>query len=178
MIGIDIVLRLGRRGGSSQRVGRPAPRPAGSQDAEADEEDRLAEAITAKTGTLDTIIAIAGSAADDINRGKGGGLRSINQTGYGPLQFSPIAVSVETKASGDQQTGRLQLGVWTAAWHRRMEAFRHADEHETPRPIVTLPLLLVVGDEWHLFLTCDRPEEGRDEIIGDMNLGKTNKYRC
>ncbi|KAL2178466.1 uncharacterized protein P884DRAFT_258571 [Thermothelomyces heterothallicus CBS 202.75] len=45
----------------------------------------------------------------------------VNQTDYPPLMRSPAAVTIETKVGGASlEEGRLQLGVWTAAWHRRM----------------------------------------------------------
>ncbi|KNB13834.1 hypothetical protein FOXG_14040 [Fusarium oxysporum f. sp. lycopersici 4287] len=46
--------------------------------------------------------------------------QSVNQTGYPPLQFAPIACNIETKTSSVQQDGELQLSVWTAAWYQRM----------------------------------------------------------
>lgn len=93
MVDIAIVLRLDRSTSTSQRDVQP--RLGDAQGPEADEDGRLAQAILAKTGTLDAIYTI------DDNRGKGVGLRSINQTGYEPLRLSPIAVSIETKVSGD-----------------------------------------------------------------------------
>ncbi|EGX89049.1 hypothetical protein CCM_09097 [Cordyceps militaris CM01] len=46
--------------------------------------------------------------------------QSINQTTYAPVMFRPIAISIETKAEGSAEEGKLQLGVWTSAWYRRM----------------------------------------------------------
>lgn len=79
--------------------------------------------------------------------GPADGLESVNQTMYEPVRFAPIAVSIETKTSaGDDEAAKVQLGVWVAAWHHRLEAFRR---YEGTR-IVTLPLLLVTGHHWKL----------------------------
>ncbi|KAJ4215697.1 hypothetical protein NW759_009557 [Fusarium solani] len=91
----------------------------------------------------------------------------INQTPYVSIQHSPIAVSIETKTAGTAEEGRVQLGVWTAAWNKRIRALlrQQAD------PIVSLPLVLVVEHEWKLFFAYDRGD--RLEIIGDMSIGDT-----
>ncbi|KAH7123388.1 hypothetical protein B0J13DRAFT_566540 [Dactylonectria estremocensis] len=102
----------------------------------------------------------------------------INQTPYPPLQFRTIAVSIETKAAGSAEEGRLQLGVWTAAWHQRMNDFFNSDSAKTrdsaqrQRTIVTLPLLLSVEHNWKLFFACDRGD--RLEVVGEMSVGDTN----
>ncbi|KAH6612911.1 hypothetical protein B0J18DRAFT_441388 [Chaetomium sp. MPI-SDFR-AT-0129] len=42
----------------------------------------------------------------------------VNQTGYPPLARSPMAISIAvTVGSADTEMARLQLGIWTAAWH-------------------------------------------------------------
>jgi hypothetical protein len=93
MIDIAIVLRL-----------KIDPVQPGSDGEE--EDRRLAESIRSKLRELNS---------KDMD-----GFASVNPTSYGPLRFSPIAVSIETKASGDQEAGRVQLGVWVASWHQRM----------------------------------------------------------
>ncbi|KAJ2891596.1 hypothetical protein MKZ38_000187 [Zalerion maritima] len=94
-------------------------------------------------------------------------MQFINQTQYPPLQFRPVAISIETKAAGLAEDGRVQLGVWTAAWHRRISSWSLSDK----ATIITLPLLLVVEHEWKIFFACDRGD--RLEIIGDMSIGDT-----
>ncbi|KAH6983682.1 hypothetical protein BKA56DRAFT_483122, partial [Ilyonectria sp. MPI-CAGE-AT-0026] len=100
----------------------------------------------------------------------------VNQTPYPPLQFRTIAVSIETKAAGSAEEGRLQLGVWTAAWHQRMNDFFNSGIAKTTdsaqRTIITLPLLLSVEHNWKLFFACDRGD--RLEVVGEMSVGDTN----
>ncbi|KAH8662647.1 hypothetical protein BGZ61DRAFT_368597 [Ilyonectria robusta] len=103
-----------------------------------------------------------------------GGVQYINQTQYPPLQFRPISVSIETKASGSAEEGKLQLGVWSAAWHQRMRALLNSGATKSTdgeRRIITLPLLLVVGHEWKIFFACDRGDH--IDIVGDMSIGDT-----
>ncbi|EXK24397.1 hypothetical protein FOMG_18867 [Fusarium oxysporum f. sp. melonis 26406] len=95
--------------------------------------------------------------------------QSINQTGYPPLQFAPIACNIETKISSIQQDGELQLSVWTAAWFQRMAML--VPERIAQHGIVTLPLLYIVGHDWKLSFASWR--EDRIEIIGSLVLGDT-----
>lgn len=48
----------------------------------------------------------------------------VNQTLYRALQKSVIACSIETKAEFQPNDPLLQLGIWTAAWHKRMHNLR------------------------------------------------------
>ncbi|KAI0467072.1 hypothetical protein F4859DRAFT_495682 [Xylaria cf. heliscus] len=48
----------------------------------------------------------------------------VNQTLYLPLQHSPIACSIETKAAVTVQDPMLQPGICVAVWHKRMHALR------------------------------------------------------
>lgn len=91
----------------------------------------------------------------------------INQTPYVSIQHSPIAVSIETKTAGTAEEGRVQLGVWTAAWYKRINTLLR----QQASPVVTLPLVLVVEHEWKLFFAYDRGDHL--EIIGDMSIGDT-----
>jgi hypothetical protein len=92
-----------------------------------------------------------------------GGKRHVNQTDHQKIQFKPIAVAIEAKrttAGGDRV---VQLGLWTAAWHTRMEQFRML--HAKPNPgsdaageggwIVPLPLIAINGSAWNLYFACD-----------------------
>lgn len=100
---------------------------------------------------------------------------SVNQTVYQPLQYSPIAVAIETKVARPAPEGRVQLAVWAAAWHERMHQFlaqRGVQRRGEPyRPIVSLPLVLVTEHEWKLSFACDRGE--RIDIVGEMHIGGT-----
>ena len=78
---------------------------------------------------------------------------SFNQTEYPPLRYSPAGLFVETKVdSGSQNEGRTQLGMWVAAWFKRVNAF-HLSEPVRP-PVV--PVLLVYNETWDLYFAADR----------------------
>lgn len=95
--------------------------------------------------------------------------QSVNQTGYPPLQFAPIACNIETKTTGIQQDGELQLSVWTAAWYQRMTML--VPERIGQHGIVTVPLLYIIGHDWKLSFASWR--EDRIKIIGSLVLGDT-----
>ncbi|KAM6514438.1 hypothetical protein FALCPG4_015575 [Fusarium falciforme] len=93
---------------------------------------------------------------------------SVNQTVYGPVRYEPIAISIESKiAIGALEEARLQLGVWVAAWHRRMSALLPANQE----PIITLPLILIMEHEWYLLFACDRRD--RIDIVEHVAMGDT-----
>ncbi|KAJ5249556.1 hypothetical protein N7524_011872 [Penicillium chrysogenum] len=95
--------------------------------------------------------------------------QSVNQTGYPPLQFAPIACNIETKTSAIQQDGELQLSVWTASWYQRITML--VPERIAQHGIITLPLLYIIGHDWKLSFASWRGE--RIEIIGSLVLGDT-----
>lgn len=114
--------------------------------------------------------------------------QSVNQTTYTPLMFRPIATSIETKAEGGAEEGKLQLGIWTSAWHRRMVSLmsmlkQRGDADSRPLwasvgrstevlQIVSVPLILVLGNEWKLIFACDRGD--RLELLGEVPIGDTS----
>jgi hypothetical protein len=80
----------------------------------------------------------------------------INQTDYSPLLRDPIAVTIETKIGGaSSEEGRLQLGIWTAAWHARMSALGVGGGEQGPL-LPTLPLILTHDHAWSLYFAADR----------------------
>ena len=80
----------------------------------------------------------------------------VNQLASTPLRYSPIAVGVETKTGiSSLEEGRRQLGVCTAAWHRRMHALMAEKTHMAGVKMVTLPLLLILEHEWRLSFAVD-----------------------
>ncbi|KAK3896736.1 hypothetical protein C8A05DRAFT_48346 [Staphylotrichum tortipilum] len=96
----------------------------------------------------------------------------INQTDYPPLMRSPAAVTMETKVAGASlEEGRLQLGIWTAAWHRRMEMLGVGGGKPGPQ-LPTLPLILTHDHEWSLYFAVDRLD--KIEIFGPMQIGMTD----
>ncbi|CVL08888.1 uncharacterized protein FMAN_14119 [Fusarium mangiferae] len=93
--------------------------------------------------------------------------RSINQTIYGPVKNHPIAVSIEVKlASGSLEEARGQLGLWIAAWHRRMSLLGKSEEE-----IITVPLVMVMEHEWKLMFAVDRGDA--IDIVEDIRMGDT-----
>lgn len=96
----------------------------------------------------------------------------VNQTDYPPLMRSPAAVTMETKVAGASlEEGRLQLGVWIAAWHRRMEMLGVGGGKSGPQ-LPTLPLILTHDHEWSLYFAVDRLD--KIEIFGPMQIGMTD----
>ncbi|KAH6632810.1 hypothetical protein F5144DRAFT_263741 [Chaetomium tenue] len=96
----------------------------------------------------------------------------VNRTDYPPLMRSPAAVTIETKvAGGSLEEGRLQLGIWTAAWHRRMETLG-VGGGKAGLQLPTLPLILTHDHEWSLYFAVDRLN--KIEIFGPMPIGMTD----
>lgn len=98
--------------------------------------------------------------------------QTINQSMYTPLLDWPIGISIETKADGTNEAGRVQLAIWTAAWHERMkDLMMTAGTWSSDTRFITIPLLLIVEHNWVLSFACDRGD--RLEIVGEMTLGET-----
>ncbi|KAK4119361.1 hypothetical protein N657DRAFT_581839 [Parathielavia appendiculata] len=96
----------------------------------------------------------------------------VNQTDYPPLMRSPAAVTMETKAAGASlEEGRLQLGIWTAAWHKRMETLGVGGGKPGPQ-LPTLPLILTHDHEWSLYFAVDRLD--KIDVFGPMQIGMTD----
>lgn len=69
--------------------------------------------------------------------------QTINQSMYTPLLDWPIGISIETKADGANEVGRVQLAIWTAAWHKRMkDLMMTAGTWSSDTQFITIPLLL------------------------------------
>jgi hypothetical protein len=110
-------------------------------------------------------------------------LITINQSEYTPLQNSPIAVSMETKAQrANVEEGSIQLGIWTAAWHKRMDMLGVASGD-----IITLPLLHVENADWKLYFAIDTGVAGivsavtrtlLPEINVSVNVGYRRPVAC
>jgi hypothetical protein len=99
---------------------------------------------------------------------------NVNQTDYTPLTRSPSAVSIETKVAGASlEEGRLQLGIWTAAWHKHMDMLGVGGGVQSPR-LPTLPLILVHDHQWFLYFAVDRLE--RIEVCGGLLIGMTDSF--
>jgi len=98
--------------------------------------------------------------------------QSINQSMYTPLLEWPIGISIETKAVGANEAGRVQLAIWTAAWHERIkDLMMTTGTWSSDTLFITMPLLLIVEHNWVLSFACDRGD--RLEVVGEMTLGET-----
>ncbi|KAI1291530.1 hypothetical protein F5Y03DRAFT_376564 [Xylaria venustula] len=100
----------------------------------------------------------------------------LNQTTYLPVQYTLIAVSIETKAQFTSQDPLVQLGIWTAAWHKRMSFLRSqmswADSSVASQRLVSLPLIQAIGHQWHVFFACDT--DSSITVYGPVFLGSTD----
>ncbi|RTE73158.1 hypothetical protein BHE90_012427 [Fusarium euwallaceae] len=89
----------------------------------------------------------------------------VNQSSYAPLQYAPIACNIETKTATSSNQGKLQLSVWTAAWFKRMtELLPHAK-------MPTIPLIHVVGHEWHISFASFHGSH--IEVAEELSIGDT-----
>ena len=96
--------------------------------------------------------------------------QSINQFMYTPLLDWPIGISIETKAVGASEAGRVQLAIWTAAWHERIkDLMRTTGTWSSDTRFITMPLLLIVEHNWVLSFACG----DRLEVVGEMTVGET-----
>lgn len=84
---------------------------------------------------------------------------SSNQTEYGPLRKHPAPVFIITKTSGNVESARAQLGLWIAAWHKRMHELIALGK--TAERIITVPVILAIDGLWTLFFVVD----GDTEIV-------------
>lgn len=94
---------------------------------------------------------------------------SVNQSIYGPLLRNPIACSIETKTSTARTDPLVQLGIWTVAWYRRMDAlWRSIHSEDTSRrpAVVSLPLITIVDHEWNVYYAVD----GGDHVVRQDHL--------
>ncbi|KAI0154655.1 hypothetical protein GGR57DRAFT_466248 [Xylariaceae sp. FL1272] len=109
----------------------------------------------------------------------------VNQTDYAPIFRNPIAVSIETKSASSSRDPLLQLGIWTASWHKRMTDLRTwllmlngsisgVSKVSHPR-LVSVPLVVVTGHHWELYFACEVRLDDRPNISihGPVSLGST-----
>ncbi|KAI8953857.1 hypothetical protein F4801DRAFT_535863 [Xylaria longipes] len=91
---------------------------------------------------------------------------SVNQTSAPCLWRNPIAVSIAAKPDSGEDP-LIRLGIWTAAWHKRMETLRErlfpttplsylaAPTVATPPKLVSLPLIVINNENWDMYFACD-----------------------
>ncbi|KAI0449593.1 hypothetical protein F5B21DRAFT_493812 [Xylaria acuta] len=102
----------------------------------------------------------------------------VNQTAYKAVADSPIALSVETKKALSPDEPLLQLGIWIAAWHKRMTYLRQllialtrdADAQPSQR-LTSVPLIQVVGHDWDIYFACFAG--GGITLYGPVRMGST-----
>ncbi|KAJ8133200.1 hypothetical protein O1611_g417 [Lasiodiplodia mahajangana] len=128
---------------------------------------------------------------DVIMSVRGNGRRHVNQTACRPIQERIIAVSIEAKTESSGVDPLIQLGLWTAAWYKRMRFLRRElfavqvagmkgiiderglqqlREQERKKRLITVPVITVVGHQWDIYFAMF------DESItmhGPVELGST-----
>lgn len=86
---------------------------------------------------------------------------SINHTDFAPLRNRPIALSIESKTTGQNLLeAELQVGVWLAAQWKMLERLEQQGNNNNKgilKPGALLPLFLpaviVQGHDWHFVAT-------------------------
>lgn len=138
----------------------------------------LADSVSITSGKMvDYVLALQLPQADPLRRRITAFLQArtvagesdfINQTAYRPLKYAPAGVFVETKADrGSADEGRTQLGLWAAAWFRRIEALMT----DVSALLPMLPMLLALSDVWDCYFACRVP--GMIQIVGPLRVGST-----
>ena len=81
-----------------------------------------------------------------------GGVRHLNQTDYGPVRYNPIALSIETKLTGEGGAAALiQLSTWASAQIMQLRKFIRRAGSDVNTTIPPLPLLIIQGHTWSLY---------------------------
>ncbi|KAK1962501.1 hypothetical protein LY78DRAFT_683985 [Colletotrichum sublineola] len=120
--------------------------------------------ITPATGSLEnqTINAMSDS--------RPGG--SINHTDWGSFTQNPIALSIETKCSiEEQKKAILQMGIWHACQWRNL---RELAQGRSLQRLGFLPGILVFGHEWFFVASVLGPS-GQSVLFTKQAIGTTEK---
>ncbi|KAG5802933.1 hypothetical protein H9Q74_011247 [Fusarium xylarioides] len=109
-------------------------------------------------------------------------LGMFNHTNLAPLCDNPIAVSIETKKTGEGwENAKLQMEVWMAAhWQflRQLLSLRQRSQEPTTTNEKTwnlpdfIPGIIIQGHHWHLIITT--PEGEKTVFWQVKNLGDTS----
>lgn len=78
----------------------------------------------------------------------------INHTFFEPVRFRPIAVSIETKLTANENEAVTQLSVWVVAHFKRLN--RILQLAGVGSGLTVLPLIYIQGDEWFATLAAQR----------------------
>ncbi|KAJ0163515.1 hypothetical protein CTA2_2863 [Colletotrichum tanaceti] len=102
----------------------------------------------------------------------------INHTRYFALRQRPVALSIETKKTGEGwDAAALQLGVWQAAhWEllRRLVDISGGDDASAllQQKFEFLPAVIIQGHDWNLVVTTIRG--GQTHLWSKIAIGTTN----
>ncbi|KAI0541323.1 hypothetical protein GGR58DRAFT_519419 [Xylaria digitata] len=102
----------------------------------------------------------------------------INQTAYKAVADSPIALSIETRRAPPSDEPLLQLGIWVAAWHKRMTYMRQllvthtigAETEGFQQRLISVPLIQVIEHEWDMYFACFAD---KITLCGPVRMGST-----
>lgn len=98
---------------------------------------------------------------------------SINHTAQEHMRYQPIAVSIETKLPGEsKREADKQLLVWVSGHFTRLRQLLSTKQSQT---IPALPLLLVQGHDWKLYMAkvSENPLERKLNLFQEMTIGST-----
>jgi hypothetical protein len=107
----------------------------------------------------------------------------VNQTLLLNLLYNPIAACIATKITSSQADPLIQLGLWTAAWHKRMYELRERLFLLTPQSylpsgltrthpkLVSVPVIEVISHEWFIYFACDLGQSIC--MYGPLRIGST-----
>lgn len=106
---------------------------------------------------------------------KGAGIKSWNHTTTSDVRSTPIAANIETKAPNKSWTdGKAQLGIWTAALHKRLSVLKEPGGGKLHIP--AMPLLVAQGHDWHLLIISQHShssDKGGTVIWQKIDIGNT-----
>lgn len=74
----------------------------------------------------------------------------INHTSYEPVRFRPIAISIETKVTGNETEATAQLSVWVVAQFKRLQSI--IQRSGVSSEMTVLPLIHIQGHDWFVTL--------------------------
>ncbi|KAI0546629.1 hypothetical protein F4679DRAFT_598547 [Xylaria curta] len=106
--------------------------------------------------------------------------RHVNQTSYECIGDSVIALSVGAAKEFSGVEPLIQLGIWTAAWHKRMMFLRgrvlaahpqSLDQDEKDKLLFPVPLLTIAGTTWSLYLAFFESESIDIRLVAHTSTG-------
>lgn len=98
---------------------------------------------------------------------------SINHTAQEHMRYQPIGISIETKLPGEsKREADKQLLVWVSGHFTRLRQLLSTKQSQE---IPALPLLLVQGHDWKLYVAKvgENPLERKLDLFQEMTIGST-----